>query len=30
MNWRNVAIVAAAFIAARMVDKYLNVSRLAA
>jgi hypothetical protein len=28
MNWKNVAVVALAFIAAKMADRYLGVSRL--
>lgn len=30
MNWRNIALVAAAFVAAKMVDKYVGVSRVLA
>jgi len=30
MNWKNVAVVAVAFIAAKFVNRYLNVERLAA
>lgn len=28
MNWKNIAVVALAFIAAKMVDRYVGVTRL--